>query len=225
MVASTSDSHGSSGGKGKGKRSRHDGYVKCERSDGVPVHTSGHRGMASPSSRPLNNPNSDNDSGELRFTISLAHLLSIIQAFPGFEWSHPLHNNPKLRDKSRFYEYHKDVEHKTNFCFQIRCLLNYLVSKGQKKSPSPPPASQRTVIDMILESPKPAHAWGQPHVGIFLAGFNYGFASGSARPIDGLLTFSESPLRQLAHPHDDALVLTLEVGRHLMKCILVTRAV
>ena len=43
-------------------------------------------------------------------------------------------------------------------------------------------------------------------------GVRYSFASGSARPTDGLLTFSKSPLKQLVYPHDDALVLTLEVG-------------
>ena len=58
-------------------------------------------------------------------------------------------------------------------------------------------------------------------MGIFMAGVNNGFALGSAWPIDELLTFFESSLRQLAHPHDDAHVLTLEVGRHLMKHILV----
>ena len=58
-------------------------------------------------------------------------------------------------------------------------------------------------------------------MGIFVVGVNYSFASGSARPVDGLLTFLEFSLLQLAHPHDDALVLTLEVGRHLMRRILI----
>ena len=51
-----------------------------------------------------------------------------------------------------------------------------------------------------------------------MAGVNYSFAPSSAQPIDWLLTFSKS---SLAQPHDDALVLTLEVGRHLMERILV----
>ena len=50
---------------------------------------------------------------------------------------------------------------------------------------------------------------------------NYSFAPSSIRPIDGLITFFESPLRQLSMPHYDALVLGLEVGKHLMKRILV----
>ena len=56
---------------------------------------------------------------------------------------------------------------------------------------------------------------------MFVAEGNYSFGPSSIQPIGGLITFSESPLRQLYMPHYDALVLTLEVGKHLMKRILV----
>ena len=54
-----------------------------------------------------------------------------------------------------------------------------------------------------------------------MAGVNYCFAPSSIQIIDGLLTFFESPLRQFSIPHCDAVVLTLEVRKHLMKQILV----
>ena len=54
-----------------------------------------------------------------------------------------------------------------------------------------------------------------------MAGVNYSFALSSIQPIDELITFSESSLRHLSMPHYDALVLTLEVRKHLMKRILV----
>ena len=53
-----------------------------------------------------------------------------------------------------------------------------------------------------------------------MVGVNYSFTPSSIRPIDGVITFIESPIR-LSMPHDDALVLTLEAGKHLMKRILV----
>ena len=58
-------------------------------------------------------------------------------------------------------------------------------------------------------------------MGIFVAVINYSFASSSIRPIEGIITCFESPLSQLSMPHDDTLVLTLEVGKHLMKLILI----
>ena len=54
-----------------------------------------------------------------------------------------------------------------------------------------------------------------------MEGVTYSFAPRSAQPIDGFLTFSKSSLRELAQPHDDAIVLTLEVRWHLMKLIMV----
>ena len=54
-----------------------------------------------------------------------------------------------------------------------------------------------------------------------MAGVQYSFALSSVRPINGTITFFESPLHQLSTPHDDALVLTLKVGCHLMRRILI----
>ena len=94
-------------------------------------------------------------------------------------------------------------------------------SFAPRGSSSPPSAGQHPVNNTILLALKLAHAQGQSYVGIFVVGVNYSFALGSARPMDGLLTFFESLLRQLAQPYDDALVLTLKVKRDLMKRMLV----
>ena len=53
-MASTFDSQGGSGGKRKGKRSQQSREAEQKRSDGVSVHTLGHR--------PLDAPNSDIDN-------------------------------------------------------------------------------------------------------------------------------------------------------------------
>ena len=158
--------------------------------------------------RPSNTLNSDINDEQVRFTILLARLLLIIQSLSSFEWPHPLCDDPEWKDKSRFCEYHKDFEHKTNSYFQLRCLLNYLIRKRHlqeymessalRESPSPPSTGKWPVIDNILATPKLAHARGQPHARIFLARVNYSFALGSARPIDRLITFFMSSLRQLA---------------------------
>ena len=66
------------------------------------------------------------------------------------------------------------------------------------------PCTSQSMFGAIIESP-----------------LNYSFAPSSVQPVDRFITFSESPLQQLALPHNDALVLTLEVGKHLMKRILI----
>ena len=54
-----------------------------------------------------------------------------------------------------------------------------------------------------------------------MAGVNYSFSSSSTHPIEGLITFFEAALWKMSMPHDDVLVLTLEVGLDMMKRILV----
>ena len=49
----------------------------------------------------------------------------------------------------------------------------------------------------------------------------HSFSPSGVLPIDGTVTFFECPLRQLSTPHDDALVLNLEVGGHLIWKILI----
>ena len=83
------------------------------------------------------------------------------------------------------------------------------------------PISSRSVIDTILASLTTPKTQGQPRSGIFVARVNFSFAPSSIRPIERVITFSEYSLIHLSIPHHDALVLTLEVGRHLMKQILV----
>ena len=140
--------------------------------------------------RPSDASTLDIDSEQVRFKISSARLLPIIQSLSSFEWPHPLHGDSEERDKSWFNEYHEDFRHKTSSCFWLRRLLNYLVRKGHlqenmessapRGSPSPPSVGQRSVIDTILAAPKLAHARGHSHVGIFLVGVNYNFGYGSA---------------------------------------------
>ena len=84
-----------------------------------------------------------------------------------------------------------------------------------------PPTSSRLVIDTILAGLPSPRIWGWSRAGVLVTRVNYSFSPRNIRPIDGVITFTESPLRQLSTPHDYALVLTLEVGKHLMKRILV----
>ena len=130
-IASAFGDQSSGGGKGKGSRQDKDTKHKCH--DGVQIHTLGTRGKTSPNPRHSNNPNPDNEDEQVKSKISQAQILPIIQPLPGFACPPPLRDNPIRRDKSRFYEYHRDVEHKTNFGFRLNRLLSYLVNKEHLK--------------------------------------------------------------------------------------------
>ena len=97
-VASMFDGRSSSGGKGK--RSRRDEDIEHKRHDRIQIHISGTRGKTSLNPRQSDNPNPDNDSKQVKFTISPAQLLPIIQSLPGFTWPPLLRGDPEGRDKS-----------------------------------------------------------------------------------------------------------------------------
>ena len=69
-VASTFGPRSNSRGKGKRSQQDRDGYG--ERDGGALVYTSGHRGAVSSEDRPSENSKLDNDSEQIRFTISPA---------------------------------------------------------------------------------------------------------------------------------------------------------
>ena len=83
------------------------------------------------------------------------------------------------------------------------------------------PKSSRPIIDTILAGPMAPKARGRLSSRTLVVGVQFSLVLNNVRSIDSTITFSESPLLQLSAPHDDALVITLEVGCHLMRCILI----
>ena len=113
---------------------------------------------------------------------SRCHPLNSSQIFNRFRGSSGLGlrgENRRGREKSRFYEYHRDIEHQTNDCYQLRRLLNYLVKRGHLReyveeassnnSQPLPHTSSCPIINAILSSPTSAKIQGQPHSSIFRA--------------------------------------------------------
>ena len=119
-IASTSESRYYS--RGKGKRSCNEPNEDMPEV-GTPELGESHIKGGDPNDRPNENSKQESKAEGVRFTISSAWLLGLIQSLPGFEWTRPLRGDLETRDKSRFYEYHKDVKHRTNECFQLWRLL------------------------------------------------------------------------------------------------------
>ena len=54
-----------------------------------------------------------------------------------------------------------------------------------------------------------------------VARIQYNFTASSILTINGVITFSEAALKQVTRPHEDALVLNLEIKSHMVRRILV----
>ena len=154
-----------------------------------------------------------------------------------------MRSNPTKRDNTRYCEFHRDHEHRTYNCIQLRKEIEYLIrlgylrryiaSEGQDQV-QPPPPWQPTPA----QHPQPL---GEIHV--ISGGFARGGESSSARKAhlcsirsgevlqvqavsklprrDTDITFSDSDLEGCQHPHDDPLVIRAVVVNKTINWVLV----
>ena len=154
-----------------------------------------------------------------------------------------MRSDPTKRDNTRYCEFHRDHENRTDDCIQLRKEIEYLIrqgylrryiaSKGQDQA-QPPPPRQPT----LTQHQQPL---GEIHV--ISGGFVGGGESSSARKahlrsirsgevlevqtvsklprLDTAITFSDSDLEGCQHPHDDPLVIRVVVANKTIHRVLV----
>ena len=151
--------------------------------------------------------------------------------------------DPTKRDNTKYCEFHRDHEHRTNDCIHLRKEIEYLIrrgylrlyiaSEGQDQDQPPPP-----------RQPTPAqHQQPLGEIHVISGGFAGGGESSSARkahfhsirlgevlevqavsklPRLGIaITFSDSDLEGCQHPHDDPLVIRAVVANKTIHRVLV----
>ena len=153
-----------------------------------------------------------------------------------------MRSDPTKRDNTRYFKVHRDHEHRTDDCIQIRKEIEYLIrrgylrrfvsSEGQNQAQPPPPRQTKT---------QNQHPFGEIHV--ISRGFAGGRESSSARKahlcsirsgkvmevqvvsklprLDTAITFSDSDLEGCQHPHDDPLVIKAVVANKMIHRVLV----
>ena len=153
-----------------------------------------------------------------------------------------MRTDPTKRDNTKYCEFHRDHEHQTDDCIQLRKEIEYLIrwgylrryiaSKGQDQAQPPPPWQPTTKHQQPL---------GEIHV--ISGGFAGGGESSSARKahlrsirsgqvmkvqavsklprLDTAITFSDLDLERCQHLHDDPLVIKAVVDNKTIHRVLV----
>ena len=153
-----------------------------------------------------------------------------------------MRTNPTKSDNTKCCEFHRDHEHRTDNCIQLRKEIEYLIrrgylrcyiaSEGQNQAQPPPPRQPTTQHQQPL---------GEIHV--ISRGFAGGGESSSARKahlrsvrsgevmevqavsklprLDTAITFSDSDLEGCQHPHDDPLVIRAVVANKTIHRVLI----
>ncbi|XP_050278186.1 uncharacterized protein LOC126719700 [Quercus robur] len=155
--------------------------------------------------------------------------------FPG-----KLKGDPNKRPRDKYCRFHRDHGHDTANCYDLKQQIEALIRKGklqrfvsrektdtseeqaprrENECPRPPIGDIRMIVGgtAAAGSSKKARKCNRMVHSVQLIGF----VPKVSRIDNPVLKFSEDDARRLHHPHDDALVVSLQIGDYNMHRVLV----
>ena len=182
--------------------------------------------------------------------IPYNRLLPLIRDHPNFVWPPPIRSNPKQRDRSLTFDYHRDHEHENNRCRTLKFLVEKLIRAGHLRGyirdsarpieatpvaeritvSSELPSKPRPTINYILGGPADDEYQSNrqrkklPRAATVRARVNTISTPDNSRAIqsvDGPISFPPINPSRVITPHHDALVLTLCVNNFDIHRVLV----
>ena len=176
-------------------------------------------------------------------TASVSQVLREVQHKRFLRWSSQMKSDPTRIDNTKYYEFHKDHEHRTDDCIQLKKEIEYLIRRGHlsryvasegRERDHPPPPLQTTPVQHY------------PHLGeihVISGGFVGGGESNSTRnahlhnirlgetlevqtisklpQLDTTVTFPDFDMEDCQHPHDDPLMIKVIVANKTIHRVLV----
>uniref|UniRef100_A0A2N9FPT8 Reverse transcriptase domain-containing protein n=1 Tax=Fagus sylvatica TaxID=28930 RepID=A0A2N9FPT8_FAGSY len=163
---------------------------------------------------------------------------------PALRWPGKLLTNPDKRAKDKYCRFHRDHGHNTDDCYDLKRQIEELIKQGklqrfverdQREGRPPQARPQRPPVE---DRPRPP--MGEIHMingGMAAGGTSRSSRKAYARQIHNVLvtqkanktprledlpiTFTEEDARKVVHPHDDALVVTLEIAGYSTRRVLI----
>ena len=155
------------------------------------------------------------------------------------KWSGKLLTNPDKRPRDKYCRFHRDHGHNTEDCYGLKRQIEELIKQGKLQrfvERGPQEArQQRPPVEVLPRPPL-----GEIYViigGMAAGGTSRSSRKAYARQIHNVLvtqktdkkprledlpiTFTEEDARKIFHPHDDALVVTLEIAGYSTRCVLI----
>uniref|UniRef100_A0A2N9I556 RNA-directed DNA polymerase n=1 Tax=Fagus sylvatica TaxID=28930 RepID=A0A2N9I556_FAGSY len=173
------------------------------------------------------------------------HIFMQIRNDPALKWPGKLLTDPDKRQRDKYCRFHRDHGHNTEDCYDLKRQIEELikqgklqrfVERGQREGRPQGPRQQRPPVE-VLPRPPPL---GEIHVitgGVAAGGTSRSSRKAYARQIHNVLvtqkmdkkprledlpiTFAEEDARKVFHPHDDALVVTLEIAGYSTRRVLI----
>ena len=167
-------------------------------------------------------------------------ILEKIKSEPYFKWPNKIGGDPTRRNQSLHYQYHQEWGHTIGDCRTLWSHLEYLVKSGKLKQFLYQPNEQSSQARLRAQR----DASTRPPLGtirvILIAPGRFGFQPSKVMSIARsstedappdlkkgrlearlALSFSDKDKIVTLQPHDDALIVTLKIGRYDVKRVLV----
>ena len=180
-------------------------------------------------------------------TASVSQVLHEVRNEQFLRWPTQMKSDPATRDNTKYCEFHRDYEHRTDNCIQLRREIEYLIQRGYlRRFISPRKQAQNQTQNQSqapTQQPPLQHQQPLGEIHVISGGFAGGGESSSARKahlrsirsanmgevqavsklprIDTTITFSDSDLEGCQHPHDDPLVVNAIVANTTVHRVLV----
>ena len=183
-------------------------------------------------------------------TASVSQVLREVRNEQFLRWPTQMKLDPTTSDNSKYCEFHRDYEHRTDDCIQLKREIEYLIRHGYLRhfiSPENQPQNQaQNQAPPQQPPPRQAATQHQQPLGeiqVISGGFAGGGESSSARKahlrsirsteiaeiqavsklprLDTSITFSDSDLEGCQHPHYDPLVVRVVVANKTVHQVLI----
>ncbi|XP_024029279.1 uncharacterized protein LOC112093925 [Morus notabilis] len=144
----------------------------------------------------------------------------------------PMKGDPNKRDKSKYCDFHKDHGHDTSSCFQLKGQIEALIQQGQlQEFVDRVIAKRRTALPTTMEKQATIVQEMSTTVGnnsalklVIPCGLGTYMTEHVVKFVkmeNIAITFTEEEARKLLHPHNDAIVVSLQVANSLVHRILI----
>jgi hypothetical protein len=172
------------------------------------------------------------------------HIFMQIRTDPVLKWPGKLLTDPDKRPRDKYCRFHRDHGHNTEDCYDLKRQIEELIKQGNlprfiekgQREGRPQGACQQRPLG---EAP-PRPPLGEIHVitrGMAAGGTSHSSRKAYARQIHNVLvtqksnkkprvedlpiTFTEEDACKVFHPHDDALVVTMEIAGYSTRRVLI----
>ena len=169
--------------------------------------------------------------------VLLEQVLMQIKDDPSLKWQEKMKGDPNKRNQNKYCRFHRDHEHDTDECFDLKQQIENLIRQGKLRNFLGRDYKDEKLKTKVEESSRPSLG----EIRMIVGGGSIGQSSRSRKTYlkvvqdiqlsgwspkmriseEQAITFTNEDASRIHHPRDDAIVITLIIADYLTRRVLV----